>query len=287
MQTDYTLSWVLPFVRESLRGRGNFSFDEFMDSLWQVFENTSLLGIFRHQTNFGQTYDMSKSPATMRFAAQEAFFYLIQNGFVLPGAPSNMAANSGFTPLGRFSMTARGVEWAAGTEPLPEDLRGYMNLVRNLVPNVDPVIAEYVSQGLDAFGRGALFAAAVMIGAAAEKAVYLLAESMVDALKEPTRQARLQKLLAERKLMSLFRFVEHTIDDASTRKTIPYSVTEGSSPHLMSLIEAIRVQRNDAVHPMVAQVSPVSVRHSFNAFPHAFEKLEALRAWLRANPQSI
>jgi hypothetical protein len=53
------------------------------------------------------------------------------------------------------------------------------------------------------------------------------------------------------------------------------------------LIEAIKMQRNDAMHPMNAAVSADSVRLSFHAFPHALEKLEALRAWFLANPKSI
>lgn len=55
----------------------------------------------------------------------------------------------------------------------------------------------------------------------------------------------------------------------------------------MSLIEAIRVQKNDAVHPQNAKVTLDSVRLSYQAFPHAVEKLDALRQWFLANPKSI
>jgi hypothetical protein len=49
----------------------------------------------------------------------------------------------------------------------------------------------------------------------------------------------------------------------------------------MSLFEAIRVQRNDAVHPQNAMVSDLSVRLSYQAFPQTLAKVEELRSWFQ------
>ena len=83
----------------------------------------------------------------------------------------------------------------------------------------------------------------------------------------------------------MFDELQKTIQAA--QPIVPYTTLEGTVTHLMSLIDAIRVQRNDAVHPMNATVSPDSVRLSFCAFPYALEKLDALRSWFLKNPQSI
>lgn len=90
-----------------------------------------------------------------------------------------------------------------------------------------------------------------------------------------------------RKLSDLFHTTEKAIHDAYLTKVLPHPIFDGTTTHLMSLIEAIKVQRNDAVHPMNATVSADSVRLSFHAFPHALEKLYALREWFLANPKSI
>ena len=55
-------------------------------------------------------------------------------------------------------------------------------------------------------------------------------------------------------------------------------------PHLMSMFEAVRTQRNDAVHPTTGQVSADSVRLLTASFPYALSKSEELRTWLIANP---
>jgi hypothetical protein len=65
------------------------------------------------------------------------------------------------------------------------------------------------------------------------------------------------------------------------------SVFRGSQFHLMSLFESIRVQRNDAVHPKTADVNEESVRLSYDAFPKALQKAEALRMWFDANPSTV
>jgi hypothetical protein len=287
---EYSLSWILPLVRESLRERSNFTFDNYIEGLWQVFERIGLPGVQKKSALSGYTgsaYDFSTASYDLRFAATEAFFYLVRSGLIIPGAPTNSTAFSGFPSQGTYFMTSRGRSWASSVEPFPEDFDGYMKLLRQLVPNLDLVIAQYISEGLSSFVRETYFAAAVMIGAASEKAIYLLAESMLHTFKTEAQQTKLEKLMGQRSLNSLFGLVEKTITDAHSADLIPYAVVGGASRHLMSLIESIRVQRNDAVHPMNAQVSADSVRHSFAAFPHALEKVEALRVWFLKNPKTI
>lgn len=287
MATEYTLSWILPFVRESLRSRGNFGFDGYVDGLWSVLEKVGVPKIEKRSTLAGYTgtnFDFSQAPYDLRVVATEAFYYLIRTGLVMPGAPTN---RPGFPTQGTFYITARGLSWAVGDEPVPEESVEYLKLLRRLVPTLDSVIEQYISEGLSSFIRETYFAAAVMVGAASEKAIYLLAESMLNAFKDSSRRVDLEKLLEKRRLNSLLSFVDATIAEAHKKDAIPYAVAEGASRHLMSLFESIRTQRNDAVHPMNAQVSADSVRLSYAAFPHALEKLEAIRTWLISHPKSI
>jgi hypothetical protein len=283
----YSLSWILPFVRQSLRGRGNFSYDNFVWGLWPELEKAGVPGVVRTPPDrmyLLQPYDYSQAPHELRRVTTEAFYYLFHNGLTMPEPPQNLP---GHPSQATYHLTPRGLGWAAGVEPLPEDVDGYMKVLRELVSNLDSVIEQYVREGLSSFERQTYFAAAVMVGAAAEKAVYLLAESMVDAFTDARRQETFKKLIERRKLNELFHTTEKTIHDAYVSKALPFPLFDGAVTHLMSLIEAIKVQRNDAVHPMNAIVSADSVRLSFAAFPHAMEKLEALRAWFLANPRSI
>src|ERR1700676_3726556 len=103
MQPEYNLSWILPYVRESLRGRGNLSFDGFIDGLWSVLERTGVdKGIEKttiHQGYTGRQYNFDAAHPEIRNAATEAFYSLEQNRFILRPPPTNSTA---FLPHGQF-----------------------------------------------------------------------------------------------------------------------------------------------------------------------------------------
>jgi hypothetical protein len=128
MPTEFDLPWILPYVRESLRGRSNFNFDQFVDGLWAVLERAGVgKGIEKPPITQGYTgkrYNYDAAHPDIRNAATEAFYYLEQNRFILRPPPTNATA---FLPHGQFTITARGQEWASGAEPLPEDYNGYMS----------------------------------------------------------------------------------------------------------------------------------------------------------------
>jgi hypothetical protein len=283
----YTLSWILPFVRQSLKATSNFEYRLFVQQLWSELERAKVPGITRTallQMHSGQVFQYDQAPQELRSLTAEAFFYLFHNGFICPVPPDDILNHPAFH---RYYVTQRGMEWFKGGDPLPEDVTGYMKFLRELVSTLDTVVEQYVIEALTTFERRAYFAAAVMLGAASEKTIYLLADSVLGSFKDVKKREKLKTLLDRRRLLDLFEHVRDTIRDASKAKALPYSDSEGFETHLMSLYEAIRVQRNDAVHPMNAAVSPDSVRLLIQSFPYALSKSEQRRAWLIANPNSI
>ena len=279
-QPTYSLSWILPYVRRALNGVGNLNFNQYLGNLWLQLEKDQIADAQRHTIHTGTPGQIiwDGAPWGLRNAATEAFFYLFRNGFISPQPPSGYPNHPGFD---RYDVTLRGLEWAKGNEPLPEDIAGYMKFLHDRIPNFDAVIEQYITDGLIAFERGAYFAAAVMLGAASEKALYLLAEAMVDALKSPKAKQTLEQHLKGRSLNPLLTFVRDAFERNRKVPNIPY---DGAIPHLMSMFEAVRTQRNDAVHPTTGQVSADSVRLLTASFPYALSKSEELRTWLIANP---
>lgn len=287
-EPEYTLGWILPFVRQAFKQTSEFNYKRFVDLLWTELEKAQVPGIVRasqYEMNSGQIFRFDHALNELRVSTNEAFFYLIRNGYIVPKPPDGSYLNSPNFHI--YCITRRGTEWFMGGEPLLEDSAAYMKFLRERVPIVDPVVEQYVIEALMTFDKQAYFAAAVMLGAASEKAIYLLADAVLGSLKDVKKHQRLKKLLECRKLLELLEYVRDTITEAIRAKALPYSVIEGSATHLMSLFDAIRVQRNEAVHPMNAAVSADSVRLLIQSFPYAFGKSEELRAWFIAHPDSI
>jgi hypothetical protein len=247
-------------------------------------------GVIKPQANQyhpNQPYLYDQAPQALQAAAIQGFNYLLNTGYVYPkpnGDFVNFMRNSQW-----YVWSERGLQWINGAEPFPEEANGYMTFLKNIVPSLDSVIEQYILEALTSFNREANFAAAVMVGAASEKAVYLLAESLLNALKPSTRRTKLETTLSERSLNSLLKHVRTTIEDCSSGKNapIPHSARDGASAHLASLFDAIRIQRNDAVHPINATVSSSSVRLLLHSFPYALSTTEKLRSWFDANPGSL
>jgi hypothetical protein len=154
----------------------------------------------------------------------------------------------------------------------------------SLVPSLDTVIIQYIREGLGSFVRGSFLSAAVMIGAASEKEIYQLAESLVGALKDPAAKTKLtNQINAGRSLYQLLEMIRKHIEACQRLR----GDFDGALAHLSLLFEAIRVQRNYAVHLSTGTVNEASVRLSYEVFPHAAEKAEKLRAWFGTNPNSL
>lgn len=289
-QTNYSVERVLQLVRASFNEQmGDLSCGVFFQRLWRKLEAVNDPGVIKpspHQYNPGQAYLYDQAPYDLRTAANEGFFHLLNTGYVYP-KPTGDYIN--FSRSEWYCWTERGLQWIKGAEPIPEEAAGYMKFLREHVPTLDDVMGQYILEALTAFNRDAYFAAAVMVGAASEKAIYLLAAALLNALKPSRRRATLETLMNKRQLFALLEHVRATIEDCSAGNPalIPYSASEGAGAHLSSLFEAIRAQRNDAVHPMNAIVSASSIRFLLHSLPYALSTTEKLRAWLDANPGSL
>ena len=134
--------------------------------------------------------------------------------------------------------------WASGARKL------YDGYLKQFDASTDPVVRQYISEALNTYICGTYFASAVMLGAASEKAIYMLADDLVPAIQDAEKQGTLRNRIGDRKLDRLFKSIETTVNAGHQNKPIPYEVMEGTTRHLFSLFEYIKVQRNDAIHPL-------------------------------------
>jgi len=122
-----------------------------------------------------------------------------------------------------------------------------------------------------------------MLGAANERLTYLTMNAIQNSTREAQRKKRIEKsVTTDRKLGEMFKLIDAAVSDAKAGG-MPYVVYEGSERHLLSIQEAIRVQRNDAVHPQLGQVTPDMLRLALAAFPAACKKMYDLMFWFQQN----
>jgi hypothetical protein len=181
-----------------------------------------------------------------------------------------------------FYVTPIGREYLAQTGPHFLAPDGYISYLRNLVPDVDEVVLQYVYEATRAFRAQLWFAAAVMLGAASERSVLNLLEAIIDHAAESKEKERLKKLLTQPRLGEIFKAIETAVTAEVKSGALAYSVHQGSTEHLLSLAEIIRVQRNEAVHPHAGTVDRQKIFLALQGFPVALEVLERVRRWFRS-----
>jgi hypothetical protein len=277
MSNSPDLGLVLSFMRPSLRQKTQINYYDVVEETLGRMADADIFSVPANQRTFG-LHQAIRDNDPLYSLIVEAFHYLLHTGLITrqPNRPNFPSEGN------QFIVTQRGTAWAAGEEPIPEDATRYMEVLGSLVPNLDSIIRQYVEESLIAYQRQAYFAAAVMIGAACEKAVYLLADSFLRSIQGANEKKKLNEAMRMRSISRLFDAIQEILKTKS--KKIPYDVTEGTEQHILSFFDSVRVQRNEAVHPNAALVTPSKVHLSLAAFPHACEKVYELIGWLDANP---
>jgi hypothetical protein len=178
-------------------------------------------------------------------------------------------------------LTERGSEMVKEREPHFYDPGRYLTFVEKLAPLIDDVTKQYAHEAVRCFRHGLLFAAAVMIGAAAERELLNLLKAIETwDLDLPKKAADLR---ARGRLPAIFDCIRGAVERAQRDFAMPYTVHQGALTHILSFQEMIRVQRNDAVHPAAGTVSWDSVFLALQTFPTALAVIDRLRNWFVAN----
>ena len=220
MPNKSDLGLVLSFIRPSLRQMTQINYYDVVEETLGRMADAGIISVPPNERTFG-LHQAIRDNDPLYALIVEAFHYLLHTGLI-----TRTPAKPNFPHEGnQFIVTERGSVWAAGEEPIPEDASRYIEVLGSLVPNLDTIIRQYVEESLIAHQRQAYFAAAVMIGASCEKAVYLLADSFLHAIQDANEKKKLTEAMRIRSISRLFDAIQEILKAKS--KKIPYDVTEG------------------------------------------------------------
>lgn len=265
-------------MRDALKSLSREERISFPDLMTSTVKELARVGLaFEQDDNFRHVWERLRDSHPLAFLLIEAYSQVETLGYIVhwPNTPQPPHPNW-------FRLTERGMQWVSSAGPPLEDSDGFLAALHTLIPTLDPVVKEYIIEAVVTYNRQVWFASAVMVGAASEKLVYMLATALL--VKTGGSDGRLlDKAIKERSLPNMFEQLNKVLTAHIESKSLPYEIHEGSEPHLMSLFEAIRVQRNDAVHPTVGEVTPNTVRLTLSAFPSACRKVFDLIGWCQTH----
>ena len=145
-------------------------------------------------------------------------------------------------------LTAAGSAAVADEEINPNDPAGYLARLIKDVPGISPTVKKYATEALGAYTARLYLSCTVMLGVASEAAFLELAEAFTHALSGNHRE-KFSSIFHNPKQAYVAKFNEFRKRVEPLRGQLPEALQDGMDLWLNSVLDLLRVYRNDAGHP--------------------------------------
>lgn len=171
----------------------------------------------------------------------------------------------------RVRLTEAGVAAAAGSLLNPDVPTMYLREIRQEVPNIDPLILDYLADALDTYGANAYRPSIIMLGVASEAAVIDMVRSFIAALNRSnkTKEASaLHRILDAPQTKTAYLMDETRKRVDATSANLPQQIKTDLRSALDFISDVLRQDRNNAGHPSGTQYSRSAVQDRFLVSRH-------------------
>ncbi|MGO8683651.1 MAG: hypothetical protein ACLQUT_03590, partial [Thermoleophilia bacterium] len=158
-------------------------------------------------------------------------------------------------------------------------------LKRNQWPNwpgirtdLDDLVQLYVTESLEAYNASCYLASSVMIGVASERAFQLLGEAFAAWLPE-TESNKFRSVFDHPSRTYSSKFFEFRKRLEPRKPSLPTEFSDNMALTLDSVLDLLRVTRNEAGHPTGRRVKRDDAYMNLHMFARYLEKMFELRAF--------
>lgn len=217
---------------------------------------------------------------------QMIMWQLLPQGVLVWGLGGNMSNNDKY-PFYRLTEHGQAVVANASKQPQPYDPDGFIKEFVRVVPLADAIILDYLTEAVRAFNAACYKSAAVMLGAASEKAILLLHETFEQRIVDPAEKKKFEKdssgISVARKFNALKERLDLMVD--SKKFKAHHEITETILHALPATSELIRRCRNDAGHPDIPTLTdPDTVFLNLRVFTEHARRIYGLLGHFHTNP---
>ncbi|MHC9540334.1 MAG: hypothetical protein AB9903_12520 [Vulcanimicrobiota bacterium] len=174
-------------------------------------------------------------------------------------------------------LTEEGFEAVEG-DITPNNPSEYIKQLKTQVPIASEIVLNYANEASITFTSRCYLASAVMLGVASEAAFLELADSFGKWLLPGTNRDNFIKIM-EGKSMFVHKFKDFRKKLEPMTSRIPEELTDNIDSTLNSVIEFLRVNRNDAGHPTGKNITREIVYMHLVSFVYHLKRLYALKSY--------
>jgi hypothetical protein len=239
---------IRPVVLEYLKKRPKGQFN--------LIGNQSLKLLF-------EKYEFPLDEKNMEILQQVIHELYIEKIIYLGDSPNASGAGAWSWPF--YRLTQYGEKVVNNTEYQPYDPSGYLLRLKSEMPSIDEVILRYLEESLNCFRANFLFAAAVMIGCAAEKCMILLIEIFAQSILDSTKREKYEKEIDARMISRKYEAIWKRLEPIAS--SLPNELGNDLHVILDRIFDLIRTSRNEAGHPTGKKVEQEVVHANLILFP--------------------
>jgi len=181
-----------------------------------------------------------------------------------------------------WRLTNAGIASAKDEQFNPDDPERYLTRLRSNVPNVSDLVLLYASEAVHCYTHERYLASAVMLGVASEAAFLEMAQASVNWLGGAGKN--LQEVLRDPRQRYVRKFEEFRKRIEPRKADLPPELVDGMSLTFDSVLDLLRISRNDAGHPTGKVVSREDQYISLQMFARYLQRLYDLRSFFQKGP---
>jgi hypothetical protein len=168
------------------------------------------------------------------------------------------------------------------SEVNPDNAGEYLSRLQRTVPNVSQVIMQYAREAVVAYTSRCYLASAVMIGGASEAAFLETPNSFGTWLPSGQNQKFLE-IINNSRANFITKFIEFRKRIEPLKSQLPDEMSDGMSLTLDSVLDLLRINRNDAGHPTGKIINRDDAFINLQMFIRYLQKLYQLKDYFDLN----
>ena len=203
--------------------------------------------IGRQQWDYVEKEELNAFRFDIRYGKSSAIFKIYTTGTIqVQGGESNLKET-----LLKLKKAIQNNEILAD-EILPFEIEKFPETLQKSIPSIDPVIIRFLSEAILCYKANSLLGCSFLLGAASEKAMWLLINSYVAAIENEKNRQKLESRISNKFISKAYDEFKRSI--SSSKSNLPNDLSlQDLDTKIESIFQFCRICRNEVGHP---QISP-------------------------------
>jgi hypothetical protein len=133
---------------------------------------------------------------------------------------------------------------------LPFEIEAFPDTLQQCIPTVDPIIVRFLSEAILCLKANSLLGCSFLLGAASEKAIWLLVDSYAQAIADEGNRTKFKERVSRKFISRAYDEFKKSFGSCKSKPDDP-SLVQDLETQIDSIFQFCRICRNEVGHPQI------------------------------------